>query len=151
MMWSVMRVKGGLLSGLRSSDTSKFLEEYIALHSKVTVYVNPCCFFSLKLLLTFWVAQYHTYREHKDQTIVPGSSCFNRLKTVENSKTVMLKTDCVRLRKVPTKRLWRGNFSVLDKWSLMGAGRLRNVVTHTGWTVLIVFVDQFKWNLSLVR
>ena len=83
--------------------------------------------------------------------IVPGSSCFNRLNTVENSKTVMLKTDCVRSRKVPTKRLWRGNFSVLDKWSLMGAGRLRNVVTHTGWTVLIVFVDQFKWNLSLVR
>ena len=36
------------------------------------------------------------------------------------------------------------NFDVLDKWSLVGAGRLRNVVAHTGWTVLIVFVDQFK-------
>ena len=48
MMWSVMRVKGGLLTGLRSSDTSKFLEEYIALHFKVTVYVNPCCFFFSK-------------------------------------------------------------------------------------------------------
>lgn len=36
------------------------------------------------------------------------------------------------------------NFGVSDKWSFMGAGRLRNVVAHTGWTVLIVFVDQFK-------
>ena len=34
------------------------------------------------------------------------------------------------------------NFGVSDKF--MGAGRLRNVVAHTGWTVLIVFVDQFK-------
>ena len=24
------------------------------------------------------------------------------------------------------------------------SGRLRDVVAHTGWTVLIVFVDQFK-------
>ena len=36
------------------------------------------------------------------------------------------------------------NFGVSDKWSFMGAGRLRNVVAHTGWTVLIVFVDQFN-------
>ena len=26
----------------------------------------------------------------------------------------------------------------------MGAGRLRNVVTHTGWTVLIVFVQIYE-------
>ena len=36
------------------------------------------------------------------------------------------------------------NFGVSDKWSFMGVGRLRNVVAHTGWTILIVFVDQFK-------
>ena len=36
------------------------------------------------------------------------------------------------------------HFGVLDKWSFMETGRLRNVVAHTGWTVLIVFVDQFK-------
>ena len=57
---------------------------------------------------------------------------YRRLKTIENSKTV-----CRRLREVVLyerfqyKALTKNMFGVLRRWSLMGGGRLREVVVVT--------------------
>ena len=54
---------------------------------------------------------------------------------MENSKSVILQCGRNRLRGVPTLSFDLENFGVLDKGSLMGGGRLREVVGHGGSTV----------------
>ena len=65
---------------------------------------------------------------------------YKRLKTIENDKTISPPKrsrshtgGAGRLLEVPTVRLWE-NFGVLDRWSLMGGGRLREAVARGGST-----------------
>ena len=54
---------------------------------------------------------------------------------MENSKSVILQCVRSRLRSVSTLSFDLENFGVLDEGSLMGGGRLREVVAHGGSTV----------------
>ena len=64
-----------------------------------------------------------------------------RLKTIENSKTVSPKSGRGRLQEVVVyerfqyKAVTEDIFGVLGRLSLMGGGRLREVIARGGWTV----------------
>ena len=64
---------------------------------------------------------------------------------MENSKSVILQCVRNRLRGVPTLSFDLENFGVLDEGSLMGGGRLREVVAHGGSTV---FTSQKEEHLT---
>ena len=64
---------------------------------------------------------------------------------MENSKSVILQCVRNRLRGVPTLRFDLENFGVLGEGSLMGGGRLREVVAHGGSTV---FTSQKEEHLT---
>ena len=49
-----------------------------------------------------------------------------------------------RLLEAPTVKLDWERFGVLDTWSLMGGGRLREEVTHGGSNVIITQINQQK-------
>ena len=68
-----------------------------------------------------------------------------RLKTIENSKTVSPKSGRGRLQEVvvyerfPYKVVTEDIFGVLGRLSLMGGGRLREVIARAGSTVKQLF------------
>ena len=68
-----------------------------------------------------------------------------RLKTIENSKTVSPKSGRGRLQEVvvyerfPYKVVTENIFGVLGRLSLMGGGRLREVIARAGSTVKQLF------------
>lgn len=66
-----------------------------------------------------------------------GVVAYGRLKTLENSKTVSQKSGCVRLREVVIYNSRASIFGVLERWLLLGGGRLREVLTRGGLTVLV--------------
>ena len=59
---------------------------------------------------------------------------YQRLKTIENSKTVNRKSGRSHLWQY--KALTENIFGILGRWSLMGGGRPQEVVTGGGPTVL---------------
>ena len=71
-----------------------------------------------------------------------------RLKTIENSKTVSPKSGRGRLQEVvvyerfPYKVVTEDIFGVLGRLSLMGGGRLREVIARAGSTVKQLFYSR---------
>ena len=64
---------------------------------------------------------------------------YQRLKTIENSKTVNRKSGRSQLRQVAVyerfqyKALTENIFGVLGRWSLMGGGRPQDAIAHRRW------------------
>ena len=75
---------------------------------------------------------------------------YRRLKTIENSKTVSRKSGRSRLREVVVyerfqyKVLTKTIFCVLERWSLMGGGRLGEVVARGCSTVFQKMITAVK-------
>ena len=71
-------------------------------------------------------------------TIISGGRLDVVVKTMENSKIAILECCRDRLREVVVYGKFQllgldwENFSVLDKWSLIGGSRLREVMAHGG-------------------
>ena len=83
---------------------------------------------------------------------------YQRLKTIENSKTVSQKTGHGRLRKVVVyerfqyKALTEKIFGVLGMWSLMGGSRLWEMIARGGSTVFCIFTKSgLQWKSSKKR
>ena len=65
-----------------------------------------------------------------------GVVAYVRLKTLENSKTVSRKSGCGCLW-VRWSFTRASIFGLLERWLLLGGGRLWEVLTHGGLTVLV--------------
>ena len=60
---------------------------------------------------------------------------YNRFKTIAKITTSLEKVAAFAYERFQLYGFDWEKFGVLDRWSLMGGGRLREVVTHRSWTV----------------